>query len=104
MTKFEKIAKKTAMIAKLQAEVLELQSQADNEVDPSTVVVGAAVEFIYGRAENKKSLAGVVTGVKSQEKGGALVRIRVGEGFDEQTYTVFVNAVTKVVGDEPAAE
>jgi hypothetical protein len=49
---------------------------------------GTAVDFVYGRADTKQTLQGIVVGSKPQEKGPTLYRISVGEGFDQQLFNV----------------
>lgn len=103
----EVIAKKKAQIATLTAEVTALQAKADTEIDPALIVAGVKVDFNYGKAPSLRPLTGTVTGVKVSEpgqKGGTLVRIAVGEGFDAQVVTIFPSAVTKVYGPEVPAD
>lgn len=94
----EQIAAKNAKIVKLQAEVAELTLRADTEIDPSLVVVGATVDVVFGRAEKKRSLTGVVLARKSQDKGPDLIRVQVGEGFEAEIVTAYVSNVTGVAG------
>lgn len=95
----EKIASIDTQIAALQAKRVELEAKVGNEVDTSKVVAGRTVDFKYGKAPNLRDLTGSVVGVKPAvpgEKGGTLVRVAVGEGFDAQIVTIFPSAVTKV--------
>lgn len=103
-TNREKLASVNARIAKLQAEAVTLAANLGNEVDTSKIVAGRVVDFNYGKAPNLRPLTGQVVGVKAStpgEKGGTLVRVAVGEGFDAQIVTIFPSAVTRVV---PTAE
>lgn len=57
---------------------------------PRVIEPGTVVKFAHGRGAKRKELVGTV--IAQQE---TQVRIRVGEGFSEATYTVFVGAVSK---------
>lgn len=98
-TAIQQIADIDASIAKLQAKRAELEASAANEVDFDKVQAGAVVTFTYGKGETKRELTGQVLGRKNAEpgaKGGDLVRVAVGEGFDAQIVTVYPNFVTKI--------
>lgn len=95
-------------IEKLQAEQTVLEGKLSNEVDPAQVVPGAVIEFPYGKGENKRTVVGQVVGRKDAEagsKGGDLVKVAVGEGFEAFFATIYPNQVTKIVqAVEPAAQ
>lgn len=98
-TNREKLASVESRIEKLKAEAEVLRANLGNEVDTSKIVAGRVVDFNYGKAPNLRPLSGAVVGVKAAvpgEKGGTLVRVAVGEGFDAQIVTIFPSAVTKV--------
>lgn len=95
----EQIASIDAQVAKLAAKKVELEAKVGNEVDTTLIVAGATVDFNYGKSPNLRALTGQVVAVKPNEpgqKGGTLVKIAVGEGFDAQLVVVFPSAVTKV--------
>jgi hypothetical protein len=82
----------------LAARIVELTEKAANEFDYSLVQPGARVEAMFGRAEKKRTVMGVVLGRKSQDKGGSdLVRVQTdGDAFTSEILTVFITNVTGV--------
>lgn len=95
----QQIADIDTQIAKLQAKRDELVPQAANEVDTSEVQQGRTVTFKYGKGENVRVLTGLVLGRKDAEpgaKGGDLVKVAIGSGFDAQIVTIYPNQVTAV--------
>lgn len=89
-------------IAKLQAKLPELELAAANEFDTDVVVPGTKVEVRFGRAEKVRSYIGTVVARKSQPKGGDVLRVQAGEGFDATFITVSLANVVRVVGDDEA--
>lgn len=93
-----------SQIATLTAKAEELKLLAANEIDTAAVQAGRVVEFEYGKGEGKRILVGVVVGRKDPaagEKGGSLVKVAVGEGFDSQVVTIYPQQV-KAFKDEAA--
>jgi hypothetical protein len=103
----QQVADLDEQIKKLTAKRDELNAKADSEVDYDKVQAGAVVTFTYGKGETKRELTGQVLGRKNAEpgtKGGDLIRIAVGEGFDAQIVTTYPACVTKIHADEVPAE
>lgn len=86
-------------IAKLQAKLPELQAAADNEFDTDLVVPGVKVEVVFGRAEKKRPYIGTVVARKSQPKGGDVVKVQTGEGFDATFVTVNLVNIVRIVDE-----
>lgn len=95
-------------IAALEAKLAALKVQAENEIDPSSIVAGATVSFEYGKGDTKRTLSGVITGIKPADpavpKSATLIRVAVGEGFDAQIVTIYPTAVRSVAKVEAAVE
>jgi hypothetical protein len=89
-------------IAKLQAKLPELEAAAANEFDTSVVQPGVRVEVKFGRAEKVRTYIGTVIARKSQPKGGDVLRVQAGEGFDATIITVALANVIRVVGADEA--
>lgn len=90
-------------IAELQVKKVGLEAKLADIVDPDMVVAGANIEFEYGKGDGRRTLLGTVLGRKNAEagaKGGDLVKVAVGEGFDAQIVTISPNVVTKIVAAE----
>lgn len=86
-------------IAKLQVKRVELEGKLASEVDTAAVQPGRTVTFEYGKGENKRTLTGLVLGRKDAEpgtKGGDLVKVAVGEGFDAQIVTIYPSNVSAI--------
>ncbi|KOR91322.1 hypothetical protein LO82_22675, partial [Vibrio vulnificus] len=74
--------------------------------------VGDVVTFLFGRTTpptSPKEVTGTVVAVKPSEQVDgktrpALVRVRFGEGFDEQTATILPAAIRESSADEQANE
>ena len=92
----EQLASANLQLTALTARIAELTVKAASEFDYSLVKVGVKVDAMFGRAEKKRQISGVVVAIKQQEKGADMVRIQAGEGFDMVVETVFVNNVTAV--------
>lgn len=112
MTKEQKLAYLDAQLAKL------AQKRDDVANDRVTVRVGKAVYVpeigdkvfaVVGRntaTSQAKTVPGVVVAVKHPaegEKGATQVRVRIGEGFDEQLVTLYPANLTKQVEEVAAA-
>jgi len=79
-------------------ELIPLAADEPEEAQPvDNIVVGASVFVKHGRCTAKTTpvvLQGIVLAKKSGSgKQADLVRVRVGEGFDEETLTLFSAAV-----------
>jgi hypothetical protein len=88
-----------------------LEAKVDSEVNTDEVQAGRTITFNYGKGETKKVLTGVVLGRKNAEpgtKGGDLVKVAVGEGFDALIVTIYPAQVTAIEAvaqaEAPAAE
>lgn len=103
----QQIADIDEKIKNLTAARAVLVPKLDSEVDDAAIQAGAVVTFTYGKGETKRELTGQVLGRKNAEpgtKGGDLIRIAVGEGFDAQIVTTYPACVTKVHAAEAAEE
>jgi hypothetical protein len=101
MSAYAKIALIDAKIEKLQADRAELLLKADNEVNTEVVVAGDTVVATYGRADNARSVTGIVKAVKAEPGKAKLFKLEIGDGFDTELVTVFASAITAV---NPQAE
>lgn len=84
-----------------------LEAKLGQEVDTAAVQAGASITFNYGKGETRKVLSGVVLGRKDAEpgaKGGDLVRVAVGQGYEAMIVTINPGAVTGISVVEPSAE
>lgn len=67
--------------------------------------VGEGVSFRFGRAEKARTLEGVIVAVKTEDDKAAQYRVAVGEGFDQELFTVFPGQIIASVNeDEPTDE
>jgi hypothetical protein len=102
------IAKAEGQIAKLREKIAAIIAGKPAKAAKVVFIpeVGATVLATIGRAtatSQPKVVEAVVLGVKKPaegEKGATLVRVRTGEGFDEQNFTVFLTQVAPL----PVAE
>jgi hypothetical protein len=86
-------AKQVAFAAKsAELEAAKLVTDVADAVEAG-LPAGTNVTFYYGRAETKKTLAGVVLASKPMEKGATLYRIQTGDGFDQQSFTIQAAAI-----------
>lgn len=80
--------------------------ERDNAINRG-LPVGTGVTFVYGRAESKRTLQGVVKATKPTEQG-CQYKIEAGIGFDAELFTVLGSAiesfVTNAAGPADAAE
>ena len=107
----EQIGWAQARIDELNALIPTLPEQV--VVDSRVYTVGESITFNAGRGKTRKQLVGVVAAVKNKEDGKVeAYRIAVGEGFDEERFTVAPGSVVRadgsseddVANDEPAAD
>lgn len=90
----EKLAAAERLVEKYKREmVLE---QVKNDVRSDDVI-----RFQFGRGDKKRELTGTVTGTKTDDTQGLMIRAVVGEGFDAETYKVFArDVIQNITGDE----
>lgn len=100
----QQIADAVAKRDALNVTIASLEAKVGDEVDTAQVQAGRTVTFNYGKGETKKVLTGIVLGRKDAEagsKGGDLVKVAVGEGFDALIVTIYPAQVTRI---EPVAQ
>lgn len=88
-----------ARIADLQVKEAELLARIENEVDEDAVQAGVIVDFVHGKGANKQTLTGQVLGRKNAEpgqRGGDLVKVATGEGFDAMVLVINPGDVLKI--------
>lgn len=103
----QQIADLNEQIEKLTVKRTALEAQAASEVNTDDVQAGRTITFNYGKGDGKKVLTGLVLGRKNAEpgtKGGDLVKVAVGEGFDAIIATIYPSQVTAIAPVEAAAE
>ena len=61
------------------------------------------VAFRYGRAEKARTLEGSIVAVKTEDDKAAQYRVAVGEGFDQELFTVFPGQITASANEDEAA-
>lgn len=83
------------------AKLKELEAVENAAKALANLKAGSAIEFIYGRAENRKQYAGVVMGIADTDKG-TRIKVQYGEGFDAQIVVIAPGDVVAVA--EEAAE
>ena len=90
----EKLAALSEEYRKL-SEELASAAQADENAAAiaNGLPVGANVTFVYGRAESKRTLNGVVKASKPTD-AGRQYKIESGEGFDTELFTVLGSAIS----------
>jgi hypothetical protein len=89
-----------AQIAALEVKLAEAINAEANEISVEKLTAGTQVTFDYGRGETRTVKQGTVLGVKlpvEGQKGAALVRIQIGEGFDAEIVTVYPANVRSLV-------
>ena len=93
------------------ARVAELDELAATlpETAPTTAgnvkqyAVGEGVSFRFGRAEKARTLEGVIVAVKTEDDKAAQYRVAVGEGFDQELFTVFPGQIIASAKEDEAA-
>lgn len=65
--------------------------------------VGEGVSFRFGRAEKARTLQGVIVAVKTEDDKAAQYRVAVGEGFDQELFTVFPGQIIASAKEDEAA-
>lgn len=98
------LALQEARIKRLEDELLDARSRVEEldylaatlpETAPTTAAnvkqyaVGEGVSFRFGRAEKARTLEGVIVAVKTEDDKASQYRVAVGEGFDQELFTVF---------------
>ena len=110
-----RIAKLREQIAKIEARIAAIEQgkpAPKAKKERPLPKVGDVVTFLFGRTTpttSPKEVTGTVVAVKPSEQVGgktrpALVRVRFGEGFDEQTATILPAAIREGSTDEQATE
>jgi len=79
-----RIEEATLAVDAARAKLAQLINERDNRSRIDSIAVGSTVSFEYGRGEKRRTLSGVVTATKDDEKAGRLLAVTVGEGFDAQ--------------------
>lgn len=64
--------------------------------------VGEGVTFRYGRAEKARTLEGSIVAVKTEDGKAAQYRVAVGEGFDQELFTVFPGQIIASAKEDEA--
>ena len=65
--------------------------------------VGEGVSFRFGRAEKARTLEGVIVAVKTEDDKAAQYRVAVGEGFDQELFTVFPGQIIASAKEDEAS-
>ena len=65
--------------------------------------VGEGVSFRFGRAEKARTLEGVIVAVKTEDDKAAQYRVAVGEGFDQELFTVFPGQIIASAKEDESA-
>ena len=65
--------------------------------------VGEGVSFRFGRAEKARTLEGVIVAVKTEDDKASQYRVAVGEGFDQELFTVFPGQIIASAKEDEAA-
>ena len=65
--------------------------------------VGEGVSFRFGRAEKARTLEGVIVAVKTEDDKAAQYRVAVGEGFEQELFTVFPGQIIASAKEDEAA-
>ena len=95
-TRKEMIAVLEAKLAKLRAEPEAKEPKAKKVKEEYVPAVGDKVDFYFGRGDNRAVQSGVVLGIREPgegEKGGRIVKVMVGEGYDADIKGVFLSAL-----------
>lgn len=65
--------------------------------------VGEGVSFRFGRAEKARTLEGSIVAVKTEDDKAAQYRVAVGEGFDQELFTVFPGQIIPYAKEDEAS-
>ena len=65
--------------------------------------VGDGVSFRFGRAEKARTLDGVIVAVKTEDDKAVQYRVAVGEGFDQELFTIFPGQITASAKEDESA-
>lgn len=65
--------------------------------------VGEGVSFRFGRAEKARTLEGVIVAVKTEDDKAAQYRVAVGEGFEQELFTVFPGQIIAPAKEDESA-
>lgn len=64
--------------------------------------VGEGVSFRFGRAEKARTLGGSIVAVKTEDGKAVQYRVAVGEGFDQELFTVFPGQIIAPAKEDEA--
>lgn len=92
----KRIAADTAKLAELKASVNAATALA-------SLKHGDSIQFVFGRAENRKTYTGEVRSVFDTDKGQR-VKVLYGEGADEQIVTIDPTAIQSVGDGQPITD
>ena len=65
--------------------------------------LGEGVSFRFGRADKARTLDGVIVAVKTEDDKAAQYRVAVGEGFDQELFTIFPGQIIAPAKEDEAA-
>lgn len=112
------LALQQARVKRLEEELTDARARVDEldelaatlpESAPTTAAnvkqyaVGEGVSFRFGRAEKARTLEGSIVAVKTEDGKAAQYRVAVGEGFDQELFTVFPGQIIAPVKEDEAA-
>lgn len=112
------LALQEARIKRLEDELLNARSRVEEldylaatlpETAPTTAAnvkqyaVGEGVSFRFGRAEKARTLEGVIVAVKTEDDKASQYRVAVGEGFDQELFTVFPGQIIAPAKEDESA-
>ena len=112
------LALQEARIKRLEDELLDARSRVEEldylaatlpETAPTTAAnvkqyaVGEGVSFRFGRAEKARTLEGVIVAVKTEDDKASQYRVAVGEGFDQELFTVFPGQIIAPAKEDESA-
>ena len=107
-----------ARIKRLEDELLEARGRVSEldylaatlpETAPTTsgnvkqYTLGEGVSFRFGRAEKARTLEGVVVAVKTEDDKASQYRVAVGEGFDQELFTIFPGQIIASAKEDEAS-
>jgi hypothetical protein len=103
-TRAERAAALREKAAALLAKAVKLETTTDDVEDDDKPALqysaGDTVAFLFGRGDNQVELSGKVLGIRvpqAGEKGGTVVKILTGEGYDQDIKGVFPSKILRVV-------
>ena len=112
------LALQQARVKRLEDELADARSRVDEldelaatlpESAPTTAAnvkqyaVGDGVSFRFGRAEKARTMEGSIVAVKTEDGKAAQYRVAVGEGFDQELFTVFPGQIIASAKEDEAS-